>query len=153
MQSAPSASEGAVSRKDERKTPRGVYKSYSLKQKLAIVHYARQNSEAAASVKYGVSQSTIYGWKDLDKQPIRKLPKKKKGKHIKKGAGRPISYAKEMDDDLLAWVLRQRDLQVPVRRQDIKMKATALITPTNPHFRASSGWVDKFMCCHSLSLR
>ena len=97
---------------------------------------------------------TIYGWRNLDKQLIhKKVPKKKKGKHIKNGAGRPVSYAKELEDDLVAWILRQRDLQVPVRRQDIKMKATAFITPTKPNFKASSGWVDKFMRRHSLSVR
>lgn len=28
-----------------------------------------------------------------------------------------------------------------------------LISPDNPSFKASSGWMDKFMLCHSLSLR
>ena len=108
-----------------------------------------------------MSRSTIYGWRNIDKEPIEKLPTAKngkfptakKGKHVKKGAGRPISYAVEIDKELIAWVLRQRDLQVPVRRQDIQLKATALIAPDHPSFKASNGWLDKFMCCHSLSLR
>ena len=38
-----------------------------------------------------------------------------------------ISYPQSSDKDLIEWVLRQRDLlKVPVRRQDIQMKATAL---------------------------
>ena len=48
---------------------RGTYRTYSLRQKLEIVHYARQHSEAAASRHYGVSRSTIYGWKSIDKEP------------------------------------------------------------------------------------
>ena len=137
----------------EKGAARGVYRSYSLRQKLEIVAYARKHTEAEASRYYGVSRSTIYGWRNIDKQPIQKVPIVKKGKHLKKGAGRPISYTQEVDEELLTWVLRQRDLQIPVRRQDIQLKATALIAPDHPSFKASNGWVDKFMRRHSLSLR
>ena len=58
----------------ESKATRGVYRSYSLRQKIEIVRFARQNSEAAASRKYGVSRSTIYGWRDMDKEPMTKVP-------------------------------------------------------------------------------
>ena len=127
----------------EQSVSRGVYRSYSLRQKLEIVHYAQQNSEAAASRKYGVSISTIYGWKDLDKGPFKKkFPTATKGKHMKKGAGRPITYPQELENNLIAWVLWQRDLQLPVRRQDIKLKAIALIAPDHLSFKASAGWVD-----------
>ena len=45
----------------EAKRARGVYKSYSLKQKIEIVNSARKaGSEASASAKYGVPRSTIY---------------------------------------------------------------------------------------------
>lgn len=64
--------------------------------------------------------------------------RKYKGKHSKKGAGRPITYSKEIEDDLITWVLKQRDLQIPVSRQDIRHKANALIKPSNPQFKASS---------------
>ena len=46
-----------------------------------------------------------------------------KGKHTKKGAGRHLSYSQEIDEELLSWVLHQRDLQVGVRRHDIRFKA------------------------------
>ena len=137
----------------EQSVSKGVYRSYSLRQKLEIVRYARQNSEAAVSRKYGVSRSTIYGWKDLNKEPFKEIPTATKGKHMKKGAGRPITYPQELEDNLIAWVLWQRDLQLPVRRQDIKLKAIALIAPDHLSFKASAGWVDKFLCRHSLSLR
>lgn len=37
------------------KKPRGVYKSFSLHQNLEIVKFARENSEHAASRRYGIS--------------------------------------------------------------------------------------------------
>ena len=81
------------------------------------------------------------------------VPVTTKGKHAKKGAGRPLSYSQCIDDELLSWILRQRDLRVTVRRLDIQLKAKALIGSGLPQFKASSGWVDKFMCRHSLSIR
>ena len=139
----------------ENKKPRGVYKSYSLRQKLEIVKFARENSERAASRRYGVSRSTIYGWKDIDKEPAtkKKISTITKGKHVKKGAGRNLSYSQEIDEELLSWVLHQRDLQIGVRRQDIQFKAKAMLSERCPSFKASNGWVDKFMCRHSLSIR
>ena len=77
----------------------------------------------------------------------------KKGKHIKTGAGRPSTYPKDIDESVIAWVLRQRDLHLPVQRLELKLKARALICPTLPNFKASSGRVEKFMRRQSLSLR
>lgn len=51
------------------KEKRGSYKTYSLSQKIKIVQYARKHSEYAASLRYKVARSTIYGWKDVDKTP------------------------------------------------------------------------------------
>ena len=136
---------------EESMATRGVYRSYSLSQKIEIVRFTRQNSEAAASRKYGVSRSTMYGWRDIDKEPMAKVPVTTKGKHTKKGVGRPLTYSQSIDDELLSWILQQRDLQV--RRLDIQLKAKALIGSDLPQFKASSGWVDKFMCRHSLSIR
>ena len=141
------------------KKKRGSYKTYSLGQKIKIVQYARKHSEYAASMHYKVARSTIYGWKNVDKTPAaaakakKKFPSSKRGKHLKKGAGRPMTYSKEIDDNLIAWVLKQRDLHLPVRRLELKLKAKALICPHLPNFKASSGWIEKFMRRHSLSLR
>jgi len=60
-----------------------------------VVKYARLNSEAEASKHYGIPRSTLYYWKDIDKVPnekLKKLAKKRKGKHLKTGSGRPLSY-------------------------------------------------------------
>ena len=58
----------------EKGAVRGIYRSYSLRQKLEIIAYTREHKEAEASQYYGVSRSTIYGWRNIDKQPIQKVP-------------------------------------------------------------------------------
>ena len=138
----------------QRNKSRGVYKSFSLRQKLEIVKFARENSEAAASRWFGVARYTVYGWKDIDKEPSdKKVSTTTKGKHMRKGAGRPLSYSQEVDEELLSWVLYQRDLQIGIRRQDIRHKAMTLISLSCLNFKASNGWIDRFMCRHPLSIR
>ena len=109
----------------------------------------------AASRRYGVSRSTIYGWKDIDKEPAtkKKVSTTTNGKHTKKGAGRHLSYSQEIYEELLSWVLHQRDLQIVVRKEDIQFIAKLMLSERCPSFKASNGWVDKFMCHYSLSIR
>ena len=132
------------------------YRSYSHSHILKVVQYAQLNSESAASRHFNVPRLTIYYWKDIDKEPAEKMkrfPKRRKRKHLKEGSGRPISYLKELDEKLVAWVLKQRDIHLPVSSQDIKLMARKLIHPINPLFKASSGWLTRFMVHHSLSTR
>ena len=63
-------------------------------------------------------------------------PVVKKRKHMKRRTGHPLTYTQEIDDELLVWVLRQRDVHLPVRRKDIKLKAAALVGPGHPNFKA-----------------
>ena len=83
-----------------------VYRSYSLRQKIEVVKYAREHSETAASQRYGIPRSTIFGWRNIDKEPIetaknKNFPTVKKGKPIKKGAGRHISYRQDIEVELI----------------------------------------------------
>jgi len=40
-----------------------------------------------------------------------------------------------------------------VSRQDLRQKALELITPHNPDFQASSGWITSFLCRHEINLK
>ena len=69
------------------------------------------------------------------------------------GSGRKLTYSLNTEEEILEWVLRQRDLQLLVSRESIKSIALAKITKENPNFKASDGWLQKFMQRHSLTLR
>ena len=59
-----------------------------------------------------------------------------------------------MEEKLLAWNLEKRDeLFVAVSTQLIRLKALSLIKDTNPDFKASEGWLQKFMWRNNLVLR
>ena len=131
---------------------RSAYRVYSLRQKLEIVCYAHQNSEAAASWHFVVSRSTFTGGGTSTRNLSRKFLLSLKKNHLKKGGGRPISYPQELDEELLAWVLQQRDLQLIVRWLDIQLKATALIAPDHPSFNACFLWLGQQVHVSSLPI-
>ncbi len=83
----------------------------------------------------------------------RKVQLVKKGVHLHSGSGRYLSYPREVDEEILEWVLVRRDLHLPVGTKIIKARARQLIKPHNSRFLASNGWLDKFKLRHGLSLR
>ena len=53
----------------------------------------------------------------------------------------------------VAWIFNMNDLNLPCSSQLLHNKAKLRITPYNPHFTASRGWIQKSFNRHSLSLR
>ena len=135
---------------------KAVYASYTLRQKLEVVGYAKAHTDAEAARHFGIPRTTLGAWKGLELQPKdRKKSQNRKGKHVRKGthSGRPLSYSEAIEDQLLQWILEARDQQLPIQRKTIQRRALALIKPQQPQFRASEGWLQKFLKRHSLSLR
>ena len=129
-----------------------VYKSYTLGKKLEVLAYVKTNSETKAAEHFKIPRTTILSWRGLDLVPNSQA-KRRKGIHLAKGSGRRLSYPKEVDEDILCWILQRRDLQMPVQRESICQYAKSVVLPHNPLFTASAGWLQKFMIRHSLSLR
>lgn len=63
-----------------------------------------------------------------------------------------MSYLKEVDKELIEWILTRQDRHLPVSRELIKVKARQLIKPFITEFKASSGWLQKFIIRQSFSL-
>ena len=69
------------------------------------------------------------------------------------GAGRKLSYPEEKETELVQWVLEQRDLQLAVTVQNIVDQAVTVIQPTNPFFKGTRKWAQKFMRRNDLIIR
>ena len=113
-----------------------VNKTYSLAKKMAVLlEYVAKYSESEAACHFEIPRTTLRGWKGLDKQPIERAGSstKKKGKN-KTGAGRPISYGDDLDEELNQWILEMRDLNLPVSNKQIQRKAIEVIQPSHPTF-------------------
>ena len=73
-------------------------------------------------------------------------------KGIHPGAGRPITYPKDVENELVACILQLLDLHVSVSVLSFQEKAKNVICPHQSTFSASKGWVKKFFSRHRLSL-
>ena len=72
----------------------------------------------------------------------------------KKGQGRKLTYPKELEEKLVCWILEKRETDcVAVTTQVIHCKALSIIRPVMPTFKASEGWVRRFMKRNNLVLR
>ena len=76
----------------------------------------------------------------------------KKDKVRPTGSGRRLSYSTETDEKLLHWVKKFQENRVNVTREMLQKQALTLIQPECPEFKASSGWVEKFLVRHGLTL-
>ena len=72
----------------------------------------------------------------------------------RKGQGRKISYPLDIEGQLVGWILEKREeCNVAVSTQMIRLKALSLIKPVLPGFKASDGWLRKFLARNNLVLR
>jgi hypothetical protein len=120
---------------------------------MEVLDFAKAHSESEASRHFKIARTTLRLWIGLELLPKEKLKSSTKGKHLKKGSGRPLSYNPALEEELVQWILESRDLHIPVSRKMIQQKALSLISHSNPGFKASEGWLQKFMVRNSLSLR
>jgi len=121
------------------------YQSYSTDQKQEVVNYAKETTVREASRKYNVPRSTVQVW-------CKHGPPMKKEKRSPGGGGRRLSYSHETDEKLLQWVLKQQEKGTPVTRDAIQAQARLLVRDECPEFKASSGWVEKFLARHNLTI-
>jgi hypothetical protein len=137
-------------------TAREICKTYSEKQKRRIVEYAQHHRVRPAQRQYKVPRKNIQRWlSELKKMQCDavKVTQGRQTRRHKKGQGRKLSYPKEVDDKLLEWVLKQRELHLPVTTTMLLSHAKLEIALHNPAFKASVGWSRKFIRRHNLSLR
>ena len=137
--SSPSPVEQSVAKK--------VRASYTMKKKEEVVTYAKAHSIYQASQHFGLSTGTIGPWMKID------FSKLKATVFQTPGSGRKLTYPMEKEQELVQWVLEQRDLHLAVSVQSLMDKAAEIITPTVSGFMASRGWAQKFMCRNNIVIR
>lgn len=124
---------------------RGHYKSFSMKEKLEVLDFAKLHGQRAAAREYRVPKSTVSDWTKIE---FEKDNRTRKG-HLHR-PGRPVSYGTPTDVKLAEWVLEQRDQQLPVSIDNICNQARVLVDTED--FAASRNWANRFMKRHDLVL-
>ena len=112
-----------------------------------MVKYAKEHSVYQASKDFNISLGTIGPWMKID------FSKENTVVFRVAGSGRKLSYPMEKEEELVAWVLEQRDLHLAVSIQHVIDQARLTIQPSTPSFQGTRGWVQKFMRRNNLSLR
>lgn len=124
-------------------------KRYTEKTKREMrEHYLLTQNFVASAKAFNVNESTL-------RNIVKTLPRNVKpiDKGNRSGAGRPLTYPLEVENDLVCWILKLRDMHFPVSVLALQEKGRSVICPHNPTFNASRGWVQKFFARHRLSLR
>ena len=124
-----------------------VRAAYSIAKKQQVVEYAKQHSIYQATKQFNLSPGTVGPWMKID------FAKKRTVVFTLAGSGRKLSYPTKNEEELVAWVLEQRDLHLAVSIQHIIDRAILTIQPSTPSFQGTRGWVQKFMRRNNLSLR
>ena len=118
-----------------------------MTKKEEVVAYAKAHSIYQASQHFKLSAGTIGPWMKIDfskvKATVFRTP----------GSGRKLTYPMEKEQELVQWVLEQRDLHLAVSVQSLMDKAAEIITPTVSDFMASRGWAQKFMRRNDIVIR
>ena len=99
--SSTSESESETEIVDKDATPKHLCKMYSKGQKKTVADYARHHGIRKASRRFKVHHTNVIRWK---KQRVANLKNPNKRQHMC-GQGRKLSYPKEPEEKLVAWIL------------------------------------------------
>ena len=136
-------------------------RSYPVKMKIEVVNYAEINGNRAAGRKYGVDEKRIRGWRK-NKAKIAALVVLKNSKtrmRLDGGGAKPLST--NLEERVMDWISVRRSSGLRVSRKLVMKKAQLLYQEMstsegileNEEFKASRGWLEKFMRRNNLSLR
>ena len=117
-----------------------------------MARYTRYHGARAAARHFRVHHKNYQRWlkEEVDKKKPRDMP----SHGHRKGQGRKVSYPKEIEEELVKWILEKHEQShVAVSTRMIRLKAMSLVKPTLPNFKASEGWVRKFLVRNDLVLQ
>ena len=130
--------------------PKKIRKMYSKGQKKKVAEYTHFYGVRKAAKKFSVGHSNVVRWRKEEVGRIRNPGKRSR----RCGQGRKLTYPKDLEDKLVAWMLEKRETDcVAISTQAIRYKALSLIKPIAPSFKGSDGWVRKFIRRNNLVLR
>lgn len=107
-ENAPNTSNTSTSEIEGKNSPSMKW-LYGTKHKKSVIAYAKMHSVATAAKHFTIPRITIARWM-VDGYFEREVTKL----GVKKGAGRLLTYSMEIDEQLLVWVLENRNLHLPI---------------------------------------
>ena len=128
------------------------FKDFTMSEKIAVKEYAKEHGIRPAMRQFGISKAAVHAWvnKDFSDENYRRcetdhLPKSSRSRG-------PYTYDEGLDFVILAHVLEQQALQIPITANQLRCYARKIVQPQFPGFRANNTWVSKFIKRHNISL-
>jgi hypothetical protein len=128
-------------------------KSFSFAFKLRAVQLAEAKGNRRVARDLHVDERCIRDWRKLKKVIEEAVSTSPANKTRKKFGGGGKSPLIDEEDELALWVMTRRDEGIKVSRQMISDKAIFLFGEDLPDFKASPGWVSKFLTRWGFCLR
>lgn len=128
----------------------GKRSAYTAGFKLKVISYAQQFGNRAAGLEYDVNEKLVRGWRKQQEQ-LRNTSANRK-------AFRGAKHGKfpEIDAGVLGYVREMRNNGCAISYDMVQAKARQIAREMkidNKQFKASIGWVVRFMRRHNLSMR
>lgn len=139
--------------------------SYTAVFKLTVIKDAEVQGNRAAARKFDVDERRVREWRGNKESlvALSAIPSGTKRKHVDGGGRKPLF--KDVDDLVFDWVTSRRERGLRVSRKLIMKKAQVVFDElklarrdstscdAEEEFKASRGWLEKFMRRNHLSLR
>jgi len=126
-------------------------KSYDAVFKLKAVEVAEKKCKEAAAREFKVDPKRIREWCKQKKELTEFTKAKKSRRKCLTGGGRKANN-EEMEEVLFSWIADMRGQNLRVSRKMIRLKAKTIVSDA-AGFKASKGWLQRFMRRKGLSLR
>ena len=128
------------------------YKNYTLKFKLEVIDFAKKNSNKRAAHYFDVNRKRVIEWRKSEEALRNRKEDSSQARRLQ-GGGRLLKF-EEIDHALMETIRERRSAGARVTGKFIKTEALRLHKRNgNQQFRASSGWLQKFMRRHKLATR
>ena len=125
-------------------------KCYDASYKLKVVECAENSSKEGAAREFSVDPKRIRVWCS-QKDQLKALKKEKRSTRKRLDGARRKPSDVEMEEALFEWIVDLRSHHLCVSCRMIRMQAKMLCTDNG--FKASHGWLERFIKRHALSLR
>ena len=124
--------------------------SFAFKQKA--IQKAKASSNRRAARELGIDEKSLRMWRNQQKS-IEECHQPQKRFRLDGGGRKPL--LPEVENDVADWVLQEREAYHRVTRKGIAQQAKklSLECATSQDFKASRGWVDKFLRRNNFCIR
>ena len=125
--------------------------NYTISTKLKVIQFASTNTNAKAADKFKIDHSLICRWRRIE-GTLLTLPNNTTSR--RPGAGRKPTYPDE-EALLVDWINESRNNGHQLTQLTIRGKMLELVNLNHQedNFKASNGWVSRFMARHNFSMR